>query len=108
MTEQPPATVDQTGTDPSMIGHPAVDASLRALAEVTDASPAEQLPAYQAAHRTLREILASIDEAEAGPVSGESPRGQRPAEAPRVPDPGGAPRDQATGQAMGASRPAPG
>jgi hypothetical protein len=45
-----------------VIGHPAVDAALRALAEVTDAAPAEQLPAYQAAHRTLREALASIDE----------------------------------------------
>lgn len=44
------------------IGHPAVDAALRTLAEVTDAPVAEQLPAYQAAHRTLREVLASIDE----------------------------------------------
>jgi hypothetical protein len=45
-----------------VIGHPAVDAALRGLAEVTDAAPADQLPAYQAAHRTLREALASIDE----------------------------------------------
>lgn len=43
-------------------GHPAVDAALRALTEVADAAPAAQLPAYQAAHRTLRETLASIDE----------------------------------------------
>jgi hypothetical protein len=45
-----------------VIGHPAVDAALRALAEVTDAIPVVQLPAYQAAHRTLREALATIDE----------------------------------------------
>lgn len=48
--------------DEPVIGHPAVDAALRGLAEVTDAAPADQLPAYQAAHRTLREALASIDE----------------------------------------------
>jgi hypothetical protein len=53
--EQPPE-------QPPVIGHPAVDAALRGLAEVTDAAPADQLPAYQAAHRTLREALASIDE----------------------------------------------
>jgi hypothetical protein len=45
-----------------VISHPAVDAALRGLAEVSDAAPADQLPAYQAAHRTLREALASIDE----------------------------------------------
>ncbi|HEY8472267.1 MAG TPA: hypothetical protein VIL37_06465 [Natronosporangium sp.] len=43
-------------------GHPAVDAALRELAAVADASPAEQLPAFQAAHRILQEALASIDE----------------------------------------------
>lgn len=47
---------------PEATGHPAVDAALRALTEVADAAPAAQLPAYQAAHRTLRETLASIDE----------------------------------------------
>lgn len=44
-------------------GHPAVDSALQAVAEVAGAAPADQLPAYQAAHRTLRETLASIDEA---------------------------------------------
>ena len=43
-------------------GHPAIDASLRAVAQVAGHPPADQIPAYQAAHRTLREILASIDE----------------------------------------------
>jgi hypothetical protein len=56
------------GAEPEpVIGHPAVDAALRTLAGVTDANPAEQLPAYQIAHRTLREALASIDEAAAPP-----------------------------------------
>jgi hypothetical protein len=43
-------------------GHPAVDAALRAIAQVADAPPADQIPAYQAAHRTLQETLTSIDE----------------------------------------------
>ncbi|MPZ28512.1 MAG: hypothetical protein GEV12_19455 [Micromonosporaceae bacterium] len=47
---------------PEQTGHPAVDSALRAVAEVAGAAPADQLPAYQAAHRTLRETLASIDE----------------------------------------------
>lgn len=80
MTDQPyedagpPVTEDR----PRVIGHPAVDASLRALAEVTDAPPAEQLPAYQAAHRTLREVLASIDEAEGGRAPGATQPGRVP------------------------------
>lgn len=43
-------------------GHPAVDAALRGLAEVAGADPAEQLPAFHAAHRAMREALATIDE----------------------------------------------
>lgn len=43
-------------------GHPAVDTALRALREASHARPADQIPTYQAAHRTLRETLASIDE----------------------------------------------
>jgi hypothetical protein len=39
-----------------------VDAALSSLAEVAGDPPADQLPAYQAAHRSLREALASIDE----------------------------------------------
>jgi len=47
---------------PDRTGHATVDAALQAVAEVGGAPPVEQLPAYQAAHRSLRETLASIDE----------------------------------------------
>lgn len=43
-------------------GHPAVDAVLHGVAQVADAAPGDQIPAFQAAHRTLQETLASIDE----------------------------------------------
>jgi hypothetical protein len=43
-------------------GHPAVDAALRAVRQVAGVAPADQIPTYQAAHRTLRETLSSIDE----------------------------------------------
>jgi hypothetical protein len=79
LTGQPDAIVDSTdpaADQPPAIGHPAVDSSLRALAQVTDAPPADQLPAYQAAHRTFREVLASIDEADSGPAPGQAPPGQ--------------------------------
>jgi hypothetical protein len=58
-----PSGVDSAVAAPALTGHPAVDASLHALAQVADAAPADQLPAFRAAHRTLRETLASIDEA---------------------------------------------
>lgn len=47
---------------PGPAGHPAVDAALAAVAHAAGAAPADQLPAYQAAHRTLRETLAGIDD----------------------------------------------
>lgn len=43
-------------------GHPAVDAALAELARVASMPPAEQVPAFQALHRTLRDTLAGIDE----------------------------------------------
>lgn len=43
-------------------GQASVDAALRAVADAAGAPPTDQLPAYQAAHRVLRETLASIDE----------------------------------------------
>lgn len=49
-------------TEPEPTGQASVDAALRAVAEVAGAPPADQLPAYQATHRVLRETLASIDE----------------------------------------------
>jgi hypothetical protein len=56
-------------------GHPTIDASLQALAQAADAAPVEQLPAYQAAHRTLRETLASIDESAGAGAPGVAQRG---------------------------------
>lgn len=57
---------DGAGTAPTgagpVTGYPAVDAVLQAVADVADAPPGEQVPAFQAAHRTLRETLESIDE----------------------------------------------
>lgn len=50
-----PADVEPTGDA-------AVDAAVRAVAQAAGSSPADQLPAYEAAHRTLREALARIDE----------------------------------------------
>lgn len=47
---------------PGRTGHSAVDAALRAVAVAGSAAPVDQIPAYQAAHRTLRDTLASIDE----------------------------------------------
>lgn len=43
-------------------GHPAVDAALRAVTAAAGDDPADLIPAFQAAHRTLRETLATIDE----------------------------------------------
>jgi hypothetical protein len=48
---------------PGPTGHHAVDAAVRAVANAEDLPAAEQLAAYEAAHRTLREVLSSIDAA---------------------------------------------
>lgn len=58
---QPPAARPEAHR-PEPTGHATVDAALQAVAGVAGAPPADQLPAYQAAHRSLRETLASIDE----------------------------------------------
>jgi hypothetical protein len=42
-------------------GHPAVDEVLRSLANAASLPPAEQIAAYEAAHRVLQETLANID-----------------------------------------------
>lgn len=63
-----PARPDEPRTDPvptddwQATGHQGVDSAVRAVLAVRDQPPAEQVAAYQAAHRTLRETLASIDE----------------------------------------------
>jgi hypothetical protein len=44
-------------------GHPAVDAVIQAIANAADLSPADQIAQYEAAHRTLQETLATIDQA---------------------------------------------
>jgi hypothetical protein len=43
-------------------GHPAVDAAVRAVVNAESLSMAEQLAAYEGAHQTLREVLASIED----------------------------------------------
>ncbi len=43
-------------------GHPAVDRALAALDAAAGAPPAEQIPAYEAAHHVLQQTLATIDE----------------------------------------------
>lgn len=44
-------------------GHRAVDAALRSLENAAELSEAERIAAYEAAHRTLRETLSTIDDA---------------------------------------------
>lgn len=44
-------------------GHPAVDAVIQAIANATDLPPADQIAQFEAAHRTLQETLATIDQA---------------------------------------------
>lgn len=65
-----PAAEESTGrpaapapaSRPATTGHPAVDAALAEVARLAGGPPAAQVPAFQAAHRVLRETLASIDE----------------------------------------------
>ncbi|BCB74367.1 hypothetical protein GCM10022251_60230 [Phytohabitans flavus] len=51
-------TVEGGGT-----GHPAVDAVVQALANAADLPPRDQIAEYEAAHSTLQETLATIDQA---------------------------------------------
>ncbi|MER7334847.1 MULTISPECIES: hypothetical protein [unclassified Micromonospora] len=43
--------------------HPAVDAAVRAMANAATLAPADQIAQYEAAYETLRETLATIDQA---------------------------------------------
>ncbi len=43
--------------------HPAVDAAVQAMANAAALAPADQIPQYEAAYQTLRETLATIDQA---------------------------------------------
>ena len=58
------AALDQAvvgGGSGESMGHPAVDAVLRSLANAVPLAPADQIAEYEAAHRVLQETLASID-----------------------------------------------
>ncbi|WP_204037136.1 hypothetical protein [Micromonospora qiuiae] len=44
-------------------GHPAVDAAVQAMANAATLAPADQIAQYEAAYQTLRETLATIDQA---------------------------------------------
>ncbi|MER5705769.1 hypothetical protein ABT023_28010 [Micromonospora sp. NPDC002296] len=55
----PPRPVDVDGDG----RHPAVDAAVQAMANAAALSPADQIPQYEAAYQTLRETLATIDQA---------------------------------------------
>ncbi|MEU7982806.1 hypothetical protein [Micromonospora sp. NPDC049081] len=43
--------------------HPAVDAAVQAMANAEGLPPADQIAQYEAAYQTLRETLATIDQA---------------------------------------------
>jgi hypothetical protein len=44
-------------------GHPAVDAAVEAVRNAAGLPPADQIAQYEAAHSTLQETLATIDQA---------------------------------------------
>jgi hypothetical protein len=50
------------GGQPGDTGHPAVDAALAQLDAVAELPPAEQVVAYEAAHRALTGTLSAIDQ----------------------------------------------
>jgi hypothetical protein len=49
-------------TEDELTGNQAVDAAVRSVENASNLSAAEQFAAYEAAHHTLREVLASIEE----------------------------------------------
>jgi len=66
-----PAAPDRFVTEPGSAaaaevsgptGHPAVDAALAELDAAADLDPAQQVPAYEQAHRALSQTLAAIDQ----------------------------------------------
>lgn len=54
-----PAVIDDTGE----VRHPAVDAAVQAMINAAGLPPADQIAQYEAAYETLRETLATIDQA---------------------------------------------
>ena len=69
MPEQEPVPADTGHAQPAepagavagVTGQAAVDAALEQLDAVADQPPAEQVAAYEAAHRTLTATLSAID-----------------------------------------------
>jgi len=59
---EPGAGEAPDGQGPASTGHPAVDAALHAIANAENLPPEDQIAQYEAAHRTLQETLATIDE----------------------------------------------
>ncbi|MCP2328633.1 hypothetical protein HDA40_007140 [Hamadaea flava] len=55
--------LEPAGGAPGATGHRAVDAALRSLQNAAELPVGEQIAAYEAAHRTLRETLSTIDDA---------------------------------------------
>ena len=49
--------------DEEAASHPAVDAAVTAVTNAAGLSPADQIAQYEAAYETLRETLATIDQA---------------------------------------------
>jgi hypothetical protein len=62
LVEPDAADPEPGATPPPPTGHPSVDAVLRGITQVAGQPAGDQIPAFQAAHRTLQETLASIDE----------------------------------------------
>ena len=57
-------TVDGTdGSTDTRTGHPAVDAAIEAVRNAAGLPPADQIAQFEAAHGTLQEALATIDQA---------------------------------------------
>ncbi|GLI03671.1 hypothetical protein Pa4123_89500 [Phytohabitans aurantiacus] len=51
-----------SGSDGDGSGHPAVDAVIQSLANAANVPLRDQIAEYEAAHRTLQETLATIDQ----------------------------------------------
>ncbi|MEV6814814.1 hypothetical protein [Micromonospora sp. NPDC051296] len=59
----PPPPRRWSGDEADEAGHPAVDAAVQAMANAATLAPADQIAQYEAAYQTLRETLATIDQA---------------------------------------------
>jgi len=56
-------SADAAPAEAGATGHRAVDAALKSLENAAGLPVSEQIAAYEAAHRTLRETLSTIDDA---------------------------------------------